>query len=92
MKLPYRVNVSSPRGAPMGRMSDDPELFKGRRVHLRRVPFVDSCYDQGGAYWGAPADLYCFWFDDGEEVREFYTRAPGRDKAKEKLPGAFFYR
>lgn len=28
------------------------------KVFLQRVPFVDGCYDRGGAYWGAPANLW----------------------------------
>lgn len=90
---PFQINVSSPRGAPMGRMSDpvgwfDPEV----PVYLDRVPFVDSCYDQGGAYWGAPANLYCAWVQTDDGYLEHYIRASDRAEAKESLPELKFYR
>lgn len=27
-------------------------------VYLQQVPFIDGCYDRGGAYWGTPANLW----------------------------------
>lgn len=88
--LPYQVNVSSPRGAPMGRRSDGSENFEGLKCHLRRVPFFDGDYDEGGAYWGyVPGEpLWCVWV--GELVA--YVRAPTRGAAKAQFPDAMFYR
>ena len=87
--LPFEIDVSSDRGAPMGRQ-DDP-IAGGTKVRLQRVPFEDDCYDKGGAYWGMPANLYCAWDEDGNAV---YLRAPNRDAAKAapKLKGLRFYR
>jgi len=51
--------VSSRLGAPHGRaeypLSDAP-----RSVRLFRVPLDSGGYDQGGAYWGHGAPIYCF--------------------------------
>lgn len=77
-KLPYKEYVSSKYGAPMGRQSFPASEFIGK-VHLRKVPLVDSAYDQGGTYWGAPANLWCAW-DDHRHVR--YMRAATRYEAK----------
>ena len=30
----------------------------GTKLRLVRLPFVDGCYDHGGAYWGSLANLY----------------------------------
>lgn len=76
-------------GAMMGRGSDtlanlDPEA----PLYLRRVPFVDGCYDPGGAYWGGPADLFCAWHDafgEGGEPWTYYTRAPSREAAMAEI-------
>jgi hypothetical protein len=76
---PFRVNVSSKYGAPMGRQSSQ-SLFG--KVLLFRVPFEDGCYDPGGAYWGAPANLYCAWDSEGAVV---YLRADSRAQAKAAL-------
>ena len=86
---PFYTNVSSKYGAPMGRRSDAAMYGKLRLV---RVPFVDSCYDPGGAYWGMPANLYCAWNDEGTH----YLRASSREDAKAQLVNKFvdvsFYR
>jgi hypothetical protein len=103
MKLPYKKNglryghgPDCKRvclGAYMGRpdMLPDDQLAP-IKLHLRRVPFVDSCYDQGGAYWGCPANLWCAW----SGAVEVYVRADSRQAAKEmvggSLPNARFYR
>lgn len=85
---PYPITeVGSRYGAPMGRRSDLPS-DEPVKLHLRYVPFVDGCYDQGGAYWGMPANLYVAWGnldgDIGEPV-EFYVRASSREDAKAKV-------
>jgi hypothetical protein len=92
-RLPFQFNVSSPRGAPMGRRSEQPADMVGK-VSLRLVPFVDGDYDQGGAYWGGGTPLFCAWnfrAVDGE-MRVCYFRAASRADAKAKLPGCTFYR
>jgi hypothetical protein len=88
-------NVSGKYGAPMGR-SDTLHPANPIKLHLAYVPFVDACYDQGGAYWGMPANLYVAWGTEDGEYAEFYCRAGSRDDAKrlvlEHCPEARFYR
>lgn len=105
MTPPYKVNVSSPRGAPMGRSDFYPQgtRLDAHKLHLRRVPLVDGGYDQGGAYWGCPASLWCAWNDAGTVLQAIdntgtviFVRAGDREAAKacirETLPNARFYR
>jgi len=82
-------------GAQMGRCDVLPDdRTQSVKLHLRRVPFVDYCYDQGGAYWGGPANLWCAW-GDGVVI---YVRDPDWDREavkaeiREVLPNARFYR
>lgn len=62
------------------------------KLRLTRLPFVDQCYDRWGAYWGAPATIWCGWVDG---IRVF-VRATSRAQAKllvlNSLPNARFYR
>lgn len=95
---PFERNVSSPRGAPMGRRSDLLTDVVGK-VRLQRVPFVDGDYDPGGAYWGGgrgTQPLFCAWGETEDEQVEYYLRAADREDAKAKLlaffPGLKFYR
>ena len=71
-KLP---NVSSKYGAPMGRNADGTGTRE--RCRLFYVPFVDGDYDQGGAYWGSPANLWACLDDDLDPIA--FVRA--RDRA-----------
>ena len=55
------------------------------KLHLAKVPFVDGDYDQGGAYWGGPADLYCAYgalgvpcYNNGE--KGFLAGSPAFDE------------
>ena len=80
-------------GSKMGRptiLPDDPK--KTITLRMERLRFIDGCYDKGGAYWGAPANLYCAY---AEEVQVF-VRANSRFEAKklvrDQIPGAHFYR
>lgn len=72
----------------MGRRSDLDEATTDK-LHLRRVPLIEGCYDPGGAYWSGPADLWCAWNAEG---RVRYLRAKDRDAAKQAFPNAKFYR
>jgi len=72
-------DVNCRYGAPMGRHGSpanmpDADLDK-RTVRLFRVNLDSGGYDDGGAYWGIGAPLYCAT-DDGD-YREF-TRADNR--------------
>jgi hypothetical protein len=79
-------DVSSARGAPMGRASYGalklPSLPHGS-IELFKVRFVDGDYDDGGAYWGGTTTLYCARSDCGE-YREF-VRAESRTRAQKIL-------
>lgn len=57
------------RGAPMGRSDGIPD--DGEALTLWKVPFVDECYDVGGAYWGAPDDLYVAFGTEESGARVF---------------------
>ena len=69
-------------GSQMGRRTIIPDEYNGERLHLRYVPFVDACYDPGGAYWGIPADLYCAWGETETDPLQIFTRARSRKAAK----------
>lgn len=72
-----RVNCSY--GAPMGRRSDGYlETGVPRSVRLFRVALDSGGYDNGGAYWGIGAPLWCA-IDDGGS-RQF-LRASTRARA-----------
>jgi hypothetical protein len=73
-KLP---NVSSKYGAPMGRHADGTGTRE--RCRLFYVPFVDGDYDQGGAYWGSPANLWACLDDDLDPIA--FVRAGDRAAA-----------
>lgn len=65
MPMPPLKDLNCQYGAPMGRR-DIEEIdteFAGK-VYLQYVPFVDGCYDRGGAYWGAPANLWRVYAED----------------------------
>lgn len=72
-------NVSSSYGAPMGRcQSGFLETDVPRFVRLFRVRLDSGGYDDGGAYWGSGAALWCAIDDDGN--RQF-VRAIHRERA-----------
>ena len=80
----------------MGRRTDLRSDGEPIKLCLRKVPFIDGCYDQGGAYWGSPANLWVAWGDDGDEVNAIYIRADTRADAKRQIlehrANATFYR
>lgn len=82
-KKPFERDVSSARGAPMGRPSDPLEEFSPP-VHLERVLMVDGDYDAGGAYWGGGGSpVFCVWDNDGHAA---YFRARDSNAARAELP------
>lgn len=94
-------NVSSPRGAPMGRrdiLPDNPAAPV--RLSLARLAMVDYDYDRGGAYWGNSPGTAIYRAvgesDTFDDVIEVFIRAASRADAKAQilaiLPGAKFYR
>lgn len=56
--------VSSTYGAPMGRKTS-PLGEAPRTVRVYRVKLDSGGYDDGGAYWGIGAPLYCAECDEG---------------------------
>ena len=82
----------------MGRralLPENPETASPK-LFLRYLPFVDGCYDQGGAYWGYPQNLYrAACYDAAGNVIEIFTRAGSHREAKQQvrelLPLAHFY-
>ena len=65
-------NVNSTYGAPTGRPSYGQPITKCR---LFRVRLNSGGYDDGGAYWGIGAPLYCATDD-----ADFYLFARARDR------------
>lgn len=51
-----------------------------------RLRFEDGDYDEGGAYWGAPATVWRIYGElpdrDPDHVIDFYRRAPNREAAE----------
>ena len=73
--------VNSSRGAPMGRPEQHNHSASGLTFELEWVPFIDGGYDAGGAYWGAPDNLYCAQADDEADGVCFFLRAASREEA-----------
>lgn len=70
-------------GSRMGRPSDDPEKIvwsnvKPLRLKLRKVNLNSQGYDDGGAYWGTPGNLYQARGEDDESQLEFFARGPDK--------------
>ena len=74
-------DVSSHRGTPMGRQSfGTPPTSK--TVSLFKVKLSEG-YDDGGAYWGYPNNLWCA--RDKDEIYFATVRAPSRVLAASEL-------
>jgi hypothetical protein len=80
----FQTRGYSQYGASMGRSSDLPFESTGP-LTVRHVPLDEGGYDPGGAYWGAPDNLYVVESEDGD-VR--YLRAGSADRARAKFPRA----
>lgn len=79
-------HVSCKYGAPMGRISDAPGNFVydvALKLYARRQGTGglgnSPGYDQGGAYWGTPANVWAVWTRGGEAV--CYVRASSKSAA-----------
>jgi hypothetical protein len=66
------------------------------KVWLRQVRINRQGYSDRGDYYGVGQPLYLAQWDDGEEFHYDYIRAANRADAKEKvrdkIEGATFYR
>jgi hypothetical protein len=51
-------------------------------LSLLRLRFEDGAYDEGGAYWGLPANLWRVYGELEDEVIDFFLRAPSREAAE----------
>lgn len=78
----------------MGRRNSIPDDYAGEMLHLLQVPFVDGCYDEGGVYWGAPANLWCAFGESETAQVQIFVRANSLGEARanvhQLLPGAVF--
>ena len=77
-KNPQLPAANCSRGAPMGRPECTDGLDEPARCFYLR--FEDAVYDEGGAYWGMPANVYCAKNDAGLQL---FVRADNRRKAKQ---------
>lgn len=76
--------VGSTYGAPMGRREITEEVVDD--YELSKVELHDGAYDQGGAYWGAPDNLYvAYAFVEGELMMRMFTRADSLRDARTKI-------
>lgn len=94
-------NVWVCTGSQMGRRNLIPSVPQPCKMSLTRLRFVDGDYDQGGAYWGSPANLWRAYgeachFGDSLQCPEVFVRANSRAEAKAEVlqlfPTATFYR
>jgi hypothetical protein len=69
------------RGSDMGRLTIKEDSSKP--LYLQKVRLDSGGYDAGGAYWGAPDDLYCAFNED--MTFRVFTRAYDRIEAKVNL-------
>lgn len=77
---PWRQRGGSRFGAKMGRASSvwSEAPPAPHVVLISRVDLVEG-YDDGGAYWGEPSDLWCAWTDSAEFA--VFFRAPDEREA-----------
>lgn len=84
MTFPTLTEVSSARGAPMGRRDTHrDDRWEPIKLIVQHLPFVDGDYDSGGAYWGAGEPLWRAVDCDGDV--EFFRRAKDRWEALEAV-------
>jgi hypothetical protein len=77
--------VSCKYGAPMGRCGDSAaNLQDVKRLHARHQGGGDG-YDKGGAYWGAPSNVWGVWGTVDGEILCTYVRANSRIDAINKV-------
>lgn len=73
-------------GSRMGRISNKAHEIQGKaRLRVRRVHLDAGGYDDGGAYWGTPSNLYEARGEDAEQQLSFFTRAADRAEAVHKF-------
>lgn len=76
--------VDGTYGAPMGRHSYGIlENCDPKSVSVSKIRLDSGGYDEGGAYWGIPNNLY--YAHDDNYCYEQFVRAWSREEALEKL-------
>lgn len=70
-------------GASMGRPRTALDGSSRRKCRLFRLPLDSGGYDQGGAYWGTPDNLFVLMDDDMDAIA--YVRASSRKDAYDQL-------
>lgn len=80
-------DVSARYGSPMGRRGDNPANLQGvKRLHARHQGGGDG-YDNGGAYWGIPSNVWGVWAHIDGAPCVAYVRAGSRAAAIAKVQG-----
>lgn len=83
------AHVSGRFGAPMGRHGGNPSNLIGVKRLFCRYQGGDEGYDKGGAYWGAPSDVYGVWAKIDNEIICAYVRAESRATAISMVRGGY---
>ena len=82
--MPQFSDVSSIYGAPMGRHEYGiPDNCEPNSITVFKVNLDSGGYDDGGAYWGTPDNLYCAQDDDDRYIH--FVRAGSPSEAIAKL-------
>ena len=69
-------------GAPYGKVESEPKTMSPK-LHLARMHLDSGGYDNGGAYWGHPSDIWTAWSEWGCRL---FVRAGCRKHAKSLTP------
>lgn len=81
--------LSCKYGAPMGRPDSIVDPDAPVKFYLNKLRFVDSCYDQGGAYWGMGKPVYWAYGYIGNDMFEMFVRARNRADAKQQVKSKY---
>jgi hypothetical protein len=74
-------HVNTQYGAPMGRHSASSVVSPENGKLCARHCGGYDCYDKGGAYWGAPLNIWAVWNHGKGEETVTYVRAANRATA-----------
>jgi len=78
---PFR-SVDCKYGAPRGRRDAKHILDVSDGSLIARHCGGTDCYDKGGAYWGAPLNIWAVWNRGKGPETVTYVRADNADQAK----------
>jgi hypothetical protein len=74
-------HVNTQYGAPMGRRDASTVISPENGKLCARHCGGYDCYDKGGAYWGAPLNIWAVWNHGKGEETVTYVRAANRATA-----------